>query len=227
MQCIRNLTQFLLKHIIRQSSKNHGSRQQGYCAFSLPTDLLLEAGSSKLAWFQIVSLNYTLKCRAQFKGESSVGREGRTGLVHSVFRLICSAKVQISRYLCKGFLATFNLVACISGDSEKPASRMRFWGNYRSGISGSPNSGGWLKMKLKPCTEGLKKNCTDFIQCLSPEQCNYMFIKPHITTAVSSVGQTNHSLQFLHLGKINLRPELDHDTQPLFCLVNKRIKIIF
>lgn len=65
--------------------------------------------------------------------------------MHSVFGLICSAKVQVSWYICKGFLATFSLVACISGDSEKPASRMRFWGNYRSGISGSPNS--WLLIK--------------------------------------------------------------------------------
>lgn len=65
--------------------------------------------------------------------------------MHSVFGLICGAKVQISWYLCKGFLATFNLAACISGDSEKPANMMRFWGNYRSGISGSPNS--WLLIK--------------------------------------------------------------------------------
>lgn len=147
MQCIRNLTQFLLKHTIRQSSKNHGSHQQGYCAFSLPIDLFLEAGSSKLAWFHIVSFNYNLKCTVWFKGEMVVGGEERTGLVHSVFGLICSTKVQISRHLCKGFLATFNLVACISGDSEKPASGMRFWGNYRSGLSGSLNS--WLLIKVE------------------------------------------------------------------------------
>lgn len=63
------------------------------------------------------------------------------------------------------------------------------------------------------------------MQCLSPEQCNYTFVKPNTTTAVSFVGQTNHSLHFLHLWTINLRPELDHDTQILLCLVNTKQKL--
>lgn len=120
------------------------------------------------------------------KGGNESGGEGRTGLVSSVFGLICSAKIQISWYLCKGFFATFNLVACISGDFEKPASRMRFWGNYRSGISGSPNS--WLLIKDE--TQALyrgpeKRTIQDFKQCLSLEQCNCTFVKPSTTTAVS------------------------------------------
>lgn len=104
----------------------------------------------------------------------------------SVFGLICSAKIQISWYLGKGFFATFNLVACISGDSEKPGSRMRFWGNYRSGISGSPNSWQLIKDETQALYRGPeKRTIQDFKQCLSPEQCNCTFVKPSTTRAVS------------------------------------------
>lgn len=113
----------------------------------------------------------------RIKGGNEWGLQGRTGLMSSVFGLICSAKIQISWYLCKGFFATFNLVACISGDSEKPASRMRFWGNYRSGINGNPNS--WLLIRDE--TQALyrgpeKRAIQDSKQCLSLEQCNCTFV---------------------------------------------------
>lgn len=114
------------------------------------------------------------------------GGKGRTGLMPAVFELICSAKIQISWYLCKGFFATFNLVACVSGDSEKPASRMRFWGNYRSGISGSPNSWLLIKEEIQALYRGPeKRTIQDFKQCLSLEQCDCTFIKPSTTTEVS------------------------------------------
>lgn len=70
---IRKLTQFIINLIIRRSSKKHGSHQQGSCAFCLPIDLFLEAGSSKLAWFHIVSPNYNVECRTELKGGNEWG----------------------------------------------------------------------------------------------------------------------------------------------------------
>lgn len=153
--------------MIRQSSKNHGSHQQGYCAFCLPIDPFLEAGSSKLSWFHTASLNYNLKCKAQFKGETSVGVRGEQaqGIQYLDWY---SAKVQISQYLCKGLLTTFNLAAFIRRPWEASQAG---WG---SGVITGQESeaaltaGCWLKMKLKPCTDSLKKNYIRLHTVLEP-----------------------------------------------------------